>query len=131
MTETVTVNTEDIISVTKRLSEIIRQEIAMIEGMKLAQLHTIYDEKIKLCSVLEGYKDVLANNPHIIKSMSRQTLDEMRKAVAGFEALLMEALKTALNNRVMASAGYNRSGAVDYGKKKMFQLPPVSISESI
>lgn len=148
MSEVIHVDTDDIISVTKRLSDIIKQEISLIENMQLSSLHLLYDEKVRLCAILENYKEVLANNPHLLKSMPQSTLNEVRKAVKDFEELLqedetqikkarkvhqmvMEAVRQVLNRRAIAASGYNKNGTVEYGKKKIFSLPPVSISESI
>ena len=41
---------QDVILVVKRLTDILSEEIQMIKEMKLGQLHTLQDEKLKLLS---------------------------------------------------------------------------------
>lgn len=149
MTEaTTTMEPSDIIDITKRLADILRQEAQMIKEMKLSKLHTLQEEKLNLTSILESYKNVLKDNPHIVRSIPKNTLGEMKDIAKDFETvvaedaiqiqkarkvhgIVMEALKNAVLKQNSISKGYNKSGEIDYGKKKMFQSQPFSINESI
>jgi len=147
MTAVTTIDANDMINVTKRLTQIMQIEFEMIKGMKLTKLHTLYDEKMKLASILEDYKATIANNPHIIKDIPKDEMAQMKSAVKQFEEMIdrdgkeiikakkvhqiiMNSIKSALVKRAESSVGYNKQGELDKNKKKVFHVPPISISES-
>jgi hypothetical protein len=147
-TEIPELNITDMMNVIKRLCVILKEEIAFIKEMKLGELHKFHEEKIKLTSVMEGYKDILKNNPTIVRSIPKATLDKIKKVNDEFEEMLsneyeeqllkaqkvhsiiMDALKKVLDDHGKKSSGYNKHGMIEQGKKKMLLTPPVSISES-
>jgi hypothetical protein len=147
-TEVPEFNITDMMHVTKRLHTILKEESALINEMKLGQLQQFHEEKVKLTSVMEGYKDILKHNPAIIRSIPKPTMDEIRKINEDFEetlnneyqkqfmkaqkvhTIIMDALKKVLEDHSNKNSGYNKHGLIDQGKKKILLTPPVSISES-
>ncbi|MCE3233071.1 MAG: hypothetical protein K0R98_1328 [Rickettsiaceae bacterium] len=146
-TQIAELNPIDMLNVTKRLCVILKEEIELIKEMKLGQLNQFNEEKLKLTSIMESYKEVLKNNPAIVRSIPKDILDEMRQVNREFEetiaqdgkqiikakkvhSIIMDAIKTVLENRSKRNAVYNQHGLLDAGKKKMNFLQPVSISES-
>ncbi len=146
-TEIAELNIDDMLSVIKRLTSILKQKLELMKQMKLTQLQQYHDEEIKLTSLMESYKSILVNNPAIVRSIPKAALDELRKVNEEFEAivtaeghqiikvqkvhgLVMDSLKRALEDREKKTANYNKYGELDMGKKKMIFIQPVSISES-
>jgi hypothetical protein len=146
-TQVAELNVTDMLSVTKRLTAIIKEELEMMKEMKITELHKFQDEKLKLTSVMESYKSILSNNPGIVRSIPKNIMDELRKVSDEFEAivaaeghqiikvkkvhaLIMDAIKKVLEDREKKNANYNQYGQLDAGKKKMIFIQPVSISES-
>jgi hypothetical protein len=140
-------NSDDMISVTQRLTQILKEEISLIKEMNLLELHKFNEEKRKLSSLMDQYKTILKNNPMIVKSMDKATFGQMRKALDEFETMLeedgkqlikvqkvhsiiMNAIKKAVEEQNRETALYNKFGEVDLDKKKILFIAPMSISKS-
>ncbi len=141
-------NPAEMIAVTRKLSEVLTKEIALLNDMKIASIHELYDDKIALASILEGYRDALKNNPALLNNIPNRTLDEMRSESAKFELLIeednrqitrakevhklvMDAVKKSLEKNMVMSSGYNKRGVVDLGYAGSYTAPPVSVNENI
>jgi hypothetical protein len=146
--DNVSFNPSEMIAVTRQLSNLLSREIAMLNDMQIAKIHELYEEKMELASILEGYRDVLKNNPEILDSIPKRTLDEMRSEATKFEQLIeednkqitrakevhklvMEAVKKTLEKNMVMSSGYNKRGVVDLGYPGTYLTPPVSVNENI
>ncbi len=142
------VNGKDFVQVIKRLSALLQEEVVMMKDMKLAQLHKLHDEKIRLTSVLEEYKEILSANPSLLKEIPNDVLSQMRSETKQFEAvvenqgvhlrkikevhrIIMEAVRTVIGNKIAASSNYTKKGQVDLDKKKMKNIPAVSIYKTV
>jgi hypothetical protein len=137
-TETNKIEFSDIVSVVKRLTDILAEEVSLIKKMQLSKLHLLQDEKLKLLSVVENFKDTIQENPEILNSMNESTKDELKKTNLEFEQLIeedgkqlvkarkvhgivMEAIRKVLDEQRKNSMGYNQDGTVtDNNKKKKF-----------
>jgi hypothetical protein len=135
-TETNKIEFSDIVSVVKRLTDILAEEVSLIKKMQLSKLHLLQDEKLKLLSVVENFKDTIQENPEILNSMNESTKDELKKTNLEFEQLIeedgkqlvkarkvhgivMEAIRKVLDEQRKNSMGYNQDGTVtDNNKKK-------------
>lgn len=141
-------NAGNMIAVTRQLSSLLTKEIALLNDMKIVKIHELYDEKMALAEVLEGYRDIIKNNPDILKSIPQRTLDEMRTEATKFEKLIeednkqitrakevhklvMEAVKKTLEKNLVMRSGYNKKGVVDIGYPGSYATPPVSVNENI
>lgn len=147
MTEVAKIDGNIMLNVLRHLSGVLKEEISLLKAMKIAHIHKLYDEKIALISILEGYKEVIKNNPDILKTFPQKTIDELRKENDKFEVLIeedkkqilraravhtvvMDAVKAVISRKVDEVSGYNKTGMINNNKKKILYIPPVSISES-
>jgi hypothetical protein len=142
-TETNKIEFSDIVSVVKRLTDILAEEVSLIKKMQLSKLHLLQDEKLKLLSVVENFKDTIQENPEILNSMNESTKDELKKTNLEFEQLIeedgkqlvkarkvhgivMEAIRKVLDEQRKNSMGYNQDGTVtDNNKKKNSKLDTI------
>ena len=135
MTDINKIDFSDIISVIKRLTDILSSEVKMIKEMKLSQIHTLQEEKIKLLSIVENFKETITENPDILTTIDPNTKTELKRVNDKFEKLVdedgkqlikakkvhqivMEAIKKVLDNKQKESMGYNQEGVIGYDKKK-------------
>jgi hypothetical protein len=148
-TETNKIEFSDIVSVVKRLTDILAEEVSLIKKMQLSKLHLLQDEKLKLLSVVENFKDTIQENPEILNSMNESTKDELKKTNLEFEQLIeedgkqlvkarkvhgivMEAIRKVLDEQRKNSMGYNQDGTVtDNNKKKILSSTPFTVNSSI
>jgi len=147
-TQTSTINFDDVIIVIKRLTELLNQEIQMIKEMKLAQIHTLQDEKIKLLTLMENFKEVISESPEILDSIDKSTKDKLIAVNENFENLvnedgeqlikarkvhgiIMESIRKVLDDQRKQTMGYNGQGVVGGDKKKILTSMPFSINSSI
>lgn len=141
-------NPSGMIAATRKLSTVLSQEIALLKDMKIARIHELYEDKMELSAILEGYKSALQKNPALLESIPQKMLDEMRKEAASFERLIeedhkqitrakevhklvMDAIKKTLEKNVVKSSGYNKKGIIDPGNSNAYVSRPISINERI
>ncbi|PIR37310.1 MAG: hypothetical protein COV35_09440 [Alphaproteobacteria bacterium CG11_big_fil_rev_8_21_14_0_20_39_49] len=147
-TETNKIDFADIVSVIKRLTDILSIEIQMIKDMKLAKLHTLQDEKLKLLSVVESFKETIQENPDILASINEATKRELTQANNEFEKLInedgeqlikakkvhqiiMESIRKVLDDKQKNSMSYNQEGIIGSNKKKILSSSPFTINSTI
>lgn len=148
MIETTKLDTEELMVVIKRLISLLQTEIELIKVMKFTEVRKLQDEKIKLTSVVEDYKDFIHHNPDILAGIPPRVLEDMKRVNAEFEqliaedgkqllkarkihALTMEAIRKVLEDRRRREMTYNKGGFFGEGKKHHVETQPFQISESI
>tara|TARA_B100001564_G_C20638003_1_gene670660 strand:+ start:467 stop:916 length:450 start_codon:yes stop_codon:yes gene_type:complete len=141
------IDLNDMMRTTHRLNEIMEFEISALKETKLANLKTYHEERLALIDKLEDYKSKLRRHPEVMKSFSKQTIETVRGQAKKMQvladegsmqlqkgrrihAIIMDAVKYALNKHVSMSTGYNKHGHFDEGVKQESYIPPVSINES-
>lgn len=147
-TQTNTINFADVITIIKRLTQLLEQEVQMIKEMKLSQIHTLQDEKIKLLTLMENFKEVICESPELLESIDSVTKDKLIEANKDFEDLvnedgeqlikarkvhgiIMESIRKVLDDQRKQSMGYNGQGIVGEHKKKILTSTPFSVNSSI
>ena len=137
----------EMVKAVKRLNELLTQEVALLEKMKLGELNKLQEEKEELTKILEQYKNALVKNPEVIETLDQKTLNEMKEASSEFENILekekkqierargvhtivMDKIKEAVANQMASRAGYNNEGYIQEDKKKLLNVPSISVSES-
>lgn len=141
-------NPNDMLNATRRLSEIMISEVNMLENMQLSDLHTTYNEKMKLTSILESYKKILIENPGIMKSFSSDVVAELRtqsfmfdrileeeekqlKKTRRVHQILMQAIKETVNKNLMKSGGYTKNGSLDNRRISESKTPPITLDKNV
>lgn len=120
-------NLQDFISTTDRLSEILENEIESLKKLRVRDLKPVEGEKYFLTEKLETYKKLLEKKPQIVHSLSKEERDELRIKALKFGSLvnedrkqilrsklatemLMDTIKSAVQDNTAKSMGYNRMG---------------------
>ena len=86
--EEVVFNPTGMLDAIRKISKLLATEIALLNDMQIARIHELYEEKIALSAVLEGYRDILKNNPEALNSIPQNTLDAIRREAVTFENLV-------------------------------------------
>jgi|GEM_PF-3033673 len=144
----ITFDPSEMLSMLRRLSKVLEQEVAMLNVMDLAGINNLYQEKIELIAIMEGYKTTLASKPEILSSIPARVLEELKNESAKFEVLveednkqldrarevhkiIMKAVRSVLEKNMAMSTGYNKRGVVDIASKSISYTPSISINEKI
>ncbi len=70
-------NIDDLIEATTRLSSILSQESELLSTMRYKELPKLHDEKTKLTTVLETYQRVLAKDKSMVKQADQKRREEL------------------------------------------------------
>lgn len=70
-------NVNELMDVTLRLSDILAQESEHIDARRYNELPKLHEEKTKLVSLLENYQRVLATDPDFVRSADERTREEL------------------------------------------------------
>ena len=146
-TQEITFDPANMIALTRKICDILEEEIALLKRMKLTQIQKFYDDKIAITSILETYKEIIVQNPEVLESIPDRTRKQLREEAARFELLaaedgkqmlrakevhrlVMEAVKRAVEQKVAQSTGYNKRGVVYAGENNAYVTPSVSVNEN-
>ncbi len=138
----------NMIATTKRLSEIIQEEVDLLKKMKVSQLHTLHDEKLSLTSTLEEYKEVFVNNPNAINSIPGEMKRKIRDQALKFESIIEEdgkqlsrvmkiqeivwgVIQEKSAKQMSSNRGYDKNGNLTYKRNNIANTPPIKIIENI
>ena len=70
-------NVNELMDVTLRLSDILAQESEHIDARRYNELPKLHEEKTKLVSLLENYQRVLAADPGFVRAADERTREEL------------------------------------------------------
>lgn len=144
----ITFDSTNMLNLLRKISGILEEEVGLLQQMKIAAIHKFNADKMAIISILETYKQLLAQNPDLINTIPDRVRAQLREEATRFERLseedgrllvragevhklVMEALKRALDKRVAMNSGYTKQGIVSPGKSATFITPSVSLNENI
>lgn len=133
---------------TRRLTEVMGEEVELLKRMRLTEIPSLHDEKMRLTSILEVYKKMLIDNPDALKASGQRNVDLMRQRAEALERVTQEdehylmrarrvhkiiigAITTAIEKGMSANAGYTREGRLDGGVGRKGAMPAISVSKNI
>ena len=132
----------------RRLSRVLEKEVAMLDEMDLSGINDLYNEKIELIEIIEGYKAKLAGNREILSSIPLSIREDLKNEAIKFENLvaqdlkqldrarevhkiIMKAVRSVLEQNMTKSTGYNNKGVINICGNGGSGTPPVSVNERI
>lgn len=97
---------EEMIEVTGRLTELLNQEVLLLEQMNVTQAGELQPEKIALTQVLEAQKRLIEMQPELIDEVSDDDRAALRGSIEVFNKALQRnvrlvAVAKAVNQRVV------------------------------
>lgn len=101
-----TIQIKEIIAVTARLKQVLKQESEFLRQMQIRKAGTLQDEKNKLISWLEAQKKIIALNPQMKHGMHEDDHQAMSDLVDDFSKVVEEnyhqaSIAKAVNERVV------------------------------
>ncbi len=97
---------EEMVQVTNRLTDLLNEEVLLLEQMNVTQAGELQAEKIALTQVLEAQKKLIDAQPEMIYEIDDETRDELRGSIEQFHTALQRnvrlvAVAKAVNQRVV------------------------------
>lgn len=139
---------EDMIRVTKRLSELLSDDLSHLKTMRIGKLDDTHQEKLQLASLLEGYKNALKADPSLLKTLSQEALVEARNEAKVFEERLgqsqqqlykaqvahqsvLELIRSVVREHAAPVRGYQPNGNFPSHAQNHVYTPPINLDERI
>ena len=102
------IDVEAIISLTARLSHVLAQEVDMLGEMKVQDIATLQNEKLRLLDALEAHKKYIDRNPDLKKNLTDNECLELAQIVEIFQNIMQENHRQLLvakeiNSKVMSA----------------------------
>lgn len=111
----------EMIAVTTRLTELLDEEVQLLDAMNITAAGALQPEKEALASVLEAQKKYIESQPEVMDALSDEDRDELAYVVDAFQESLQRnvrlmAVAKAVNQRVVQAimdtvAEQNSTGA--------------------
>ncbi|MES2984046.1 MAG: hypothetical protein V4735_02535 [Pseudomonadota bacterium] len=101
-----TLNIDELMNATLRLSDILAEETAMLVEMRFNDLPKTHEEKVKLTRLLEQYQNRMASDPSFMNGADEKTREELLMLADDLaynveENFRRTAVARAVNERVM------------------------------
>lgn len=139
---------EDMLRITARLNEIMEFEVSELKQMRVKNLKTDADEKLKLITLLEAYKKIIRERPSVLETLTEEQMKDFRYQVVKFGALLnedrkqlirvknashrvMDLIRNAVKEKTKQISSYNRTGKVMGTYNKPLYTPAIALNEHI
>lgn len=139
-TQTIEIDFQQFLETLQRLTAILSTEIQMIKEMKISDLDTLQEEKLKLLTIIENFKGIINENPDILGGINKETRAELQKANDKFEELIeedgkqlikakkihgivMESIRKVLEDNRKKTMVYDGKGAIGEAKKNLTSIP--------
>ncbi len=84
------VNTQDIITITARLAQVMAEEVDLLKTMNIKKISALQDEKLFLTQALETHKKVLKRHPELSEQIPSRDKQDLAEVVKVFEDVLEE-----------------------------------------
>jgi len=100
------IDVHEMIVVTSRLTELLNQEVALLDAMKIGEAGKLQPEKEALTKVLEAQKKYIESQPEVMGDMTDDEREKLAIVVEEFNAALQRnvrlvAVAKAVNQRVV------------------------------
>lgn len=115
------VDVGELIAVTTRLTDLLNEEVRLLDAMNITEAGALQPEKDALASVLEAQKKYIESQPEVMEGISEAEHDELAHVVDAFQEALQRnvrlvAVAKAVNQRVVQAimdtvAEQNSTGA--------------------
>lgn len=136
--------TQDVITITARLAQVLAEEVDLLREMKVRQIAALQQEKIFLTNALEAQRKQIERFPYIKQTIPSQERSDLEEVAEVFEEILAEnhrklMLAKEVNQKIVQaitdvvkettqSRTYNGSG---YAGSAPFSTLSVTLNETI
>lgn len=139
---------EEVVVVTRRLSELVQDDLSQLKKLRIGKIKDTYEEKLHLASILEGYKNALKANPDLLKTLSKEALEKARSETKAFDKTLkqshqelekahtahgavLDLIRSVVCERTTPVRCYGKNGAFANVEKDKMYTKPVNLDERI
>lgn len=84
------VQTQDVVTLTARLAQLLAEEVDMLSEMKISKIEALQQEKLFLTSALEAQRKQLEKHPGLSESIPSQDRSDMQAVFDVFNDILAE-----------------------------------------
>ena len=100
------IDVEELATVTARMTELLNQEVKLLEAMRITEAGSLQHEKLALTQVLEAQKKYIASQPEVMDELSTQDREFLGGVAREFNEALQRnvrlvAVAKAVNQRVV------------------------------
>lgn len=142
-----TVDIDDMMKATARLTELLTLEVDLLKEMRLTKLHHLNEEKMQLVQKLEGYRATLKANPEALAHYGNKHKDKAKALATNLEkvvsedehhlkrakrvhAIVIKAIKEAMRKNTSDVTSYNKQGEFNKSSRHKQEMSPLSVNQS-
>ncbi len=139
---------EEMMAVTRRLSELVHDDMAQLKQLRIGKLKDTHQEKLQLASILEGYQIALKANPELLKTISKETLEKARNDARTFDATVktghqelkkahtahgavLDLIRDVVSERTTPVRCYGKNGTYGNASRDHMHTKPLNLDERI
>ncbi len=105
-TPPVELRTQDVITLTARLAQLLAEEVDLLAEMKVSKIEALQQEKIFLTNALEAQRKLLDKHPHLSETIPSRDKEDLARVVEVFNDILEEnnrklMLAKAVNHKIV------------------------------
>jgi flagellar biosynthesis/type III secretory pathway chaperone len=96
----------EMVAVTQRLTDLLNEEVVLLEAMQISKAGELQAEKVSLTQVLEAQKRLMDHHPELIENVPDHEREALRESIEEFYIALQKnvrlvAVAKAVNQRVV------------------------------
>ena len=84
------IKAKDVITLTARLAQILAEEVDLLNGMKIADIEALQQEKLFLVNALDAQRRLLDQHPELSETIPSQDKKDLQEVVSVFNDILEE-----------------------------------------
>lgn len=142
---TPSISIDQIIGLTSDLANVLAQETLLLRQMKITEVNTLQERKLRLVHKLETLKKLIKQFPQLLENASPKELATLNQVNATFKQTIdenyvevwkaqeinrqvMDYFMAAAKDHMRHQSQYNNQGDFAYGTQR--ELPPVTLNEA-